>query len=239
MNHPEILAELQKRGLQPDDLGTHSIRKGAASYVSGGSTCCPSSVSVHLRAGWALSGVQDRYFRYESAGDEYVGRTVCGLPISHAKFAVLPPFFAQVDPFVAACVKTCFPNAPANMYHVLEFCLASVVYHRAFLAKTLHRDHPLLSTPLFRDSHMMNTLAQKIVCRNGIETDRIRATGIPPHVALLAQLDCVWSQVAAIPPAVDSVVPRVVDGVIKVLEDRAIGAGTVTRDGLQGIPPHL
>ena len=89
----EGLQELESRGLSAENIGTHSTRKGAASFCSSGSTACPSNIAVHLRAGWALGGVQDRYLKYESAGDMFVGRTVAGLPIDNVAFATLPPFF--------------------------------------------------------------------------------------------------------------------------------------------------
>ena len=42
------------------DLGSHSNRKGAASFIL--SLCeCISAVCVYLRAGWTLGNVQDRY----------------------------------------------------------------------------------------------------------------------------------------------------------------------------------
>ncbi|KAG6941619.1 hypothetical protein JG688_00018572, partial [Phytophthora aleatoria] len=40
-----------------------------------------------LHCGWFLGGVQDRYFRYESAGDQYLGRVVAGLPLNSSAFA--------------------------------------------------------------------------------------------------------------------------------------------------------
>ncbi|KAF1793909.1 hypothetical protein GQ600_16797 [Phytophthora cactorum] len=84
--------------------GTHSIRKGVATYASSGSTGGPSIISVCLRCGWSLGGVQDRYFRYEAAGDQYLGRVVAGLPQNSAQFAVLPPHFEDPrDLFVVDC----------------------------------------------------------------------------------------------------------------------------------------
>ena len=78
-------------GCQIEDIGVHSIRKGAATYVSSGSTCAPPQVATNIRAGWTMGAIQDTYLRYESAGDQYVGRAVSGLPIHSAKFGVLPP----------------------------------------------------------------------------------------------------------------------------------------------------
>ncbi len=64
------MRELKSRGYTAGDLGSHSTRKGAASFVSSGSTACPSGSAVTLRAGWSLVGVQDCYIRYEAAGDQ-------------------------------------------------------------------------------------------------------------------------------------------------------------------------
>ena len=47
----------------PYDIGTHSMRKGAATFASSGSTACPSSAAIHLRAGWSMGGVQNTYLR--------------------------------------------------------------------------------------------------------------------------------------------------------------------------------
>lgn len=66
-----IEEELKNQGMNLEDLGTHSMRKGAATYCSSGSTACRSSTSVHLRAGWALQGVQVTYLRYQEAGDRF------------------------------------------------------------------------------------------------------------------------------------------------------------------------
>lgn len=57
------LQEVHARGRVPSDFGTHSFRKGATTYTSSGSTACPSSTAVHLRAGWKFRGIQDTYFR--------------------------------------------------------------------------------------------------------------------------------------------------------------------------------
>jgi hypothetical protein len=45
-----------------DDIGSHSARKGASTYVSSGSTAAPSSQAINLRGGWAMGGVHDTYF---------------------------------------------------------------------------------------------------------------------------------------------------------------------------------
>ena len=57
-NHPELGVS---SGVDPDDIGTHSIRKGALTYCSSGSTSCPPNMAIRHRAGWSSGVVQDIY----------------------------------------------------------------------------------------------------------------------------------------------------------------------------------
>lgn len=75
-------------------------------------------------------------------------------------------------------------------------------------------------------------LADKVVCRLATTDDMIRPTGIPPHVSLLLQVQELNQHVLAVIPAVERIQGTVVDGVTAVLEERAVGANTVTRAGL-------
>ena len=52
-----------------------------------------STVQVYLRAGWSLGNVQDRYIFAGPGGDQIVGRTVSGLPVTDRTFSILPPHF--------------------------------------------------------------------------------------------------------------------------------------------------
>lgn len=61
----------------------------------------------------------------------------------------------------------------------------------------------------------------------------IKATGVPPHVSILQQMTSLATQVNNILPNFDTLADRVVAGVTQVLEERAIGAGVVTYDGLK------
>ena len=53
-NRDEILTEF---GINVDDIGVHSIRKGAGTYLSSGSTAGPSQTAITLRVGCNLPGV--------------------------------------------------------------------------------------------------------------------------------------------------------------------------------------
>ena len=46
------------------NLGSHSIRKGSASFAASGSTVAPSIISICMRAGWTIAGAKERYYNY-------------------------------------------------------------------------------------------------------------------------------------------------------------------------------
>jgi hypothetical protein len=73
----------------------HSIRKGAGTYASSGTTAAgaPSSVAVNNRGGWTLGGSRDVYLLYERAGDQYVGRILSGMDDLSPKFGAICPDF--------------------------------------------------------------------------------------------------------------------------------------------------
>ncbi|ETV77444.1 hypothetical protein H257_08861 [Aphanomyces astaci] len=113
-------------------VGTHSIRKGAATFVCSGSTSGPSVISVCLRCGWSLGNVVERYMHYEKAGDQFVGRVVAGLPLNSADFAQLPPHFDSTDnPVVTSALRCMFPVLfkTGSLIGVLKLGLASIVHH--------------------------------------------------------------------------------------------------------------
>ena len=57
-NKDEIKSDF---GVDVKDLGLHSLRKGAASYVSSGPTYGPPQVATNIRAGWTVGQIQDTY----------------------------------------------------------------------------------------------------------------------------------------------------------------------------------
>ena len=78
--------------VDPDELGTHSVRKGAATYCCAGVHPGPPIVSVCLRAGWKIGRVKERYLKYENAGDELVGSSLTGIPPTSCEFGISPVF---------------------------------------------------------------------------------------------------------------------------------------------------
>ena len=52
----ELAKFLKTIGLDVDDLGVHSYRKGGATFVTTGSTSC-NETAVYKRGGWVLGNV--------------------------------------------------------------------------------------------------------------------------------------------------------------------------------------
>lgn len=177
-----------------------------------------------------------QFLRFQAAGDQHVGRTVCGLPVDSPLFAILPPFFIEPEDnnvIVLNAIRACFPTLPPHMMRLAEFCLASLVHHRAFLHEILPNNHKLWETPLFTQHHMMQQLSGIVECRLAKPGDQLRPTGIPPHITLLGNLMEVAKEIKAIIPAMANIAPQVSDIVLRELESRCIELGTVTRDGLE------
>ena len=80
-------------GVDIDNIGSHSSRKGTATYCSNGSPVSSPMTSICLRAGWIMGPVKEKYIHYENAGNQYVDRVVAGLNVNSTDFAVSPPYF--------------------------------------------------------------------------------------------------------------------------------------------------
>lgn len=87
---------LVNQGIDISMIGTHSFRKGVASYLSG-TPGGPTAISIYLRAGWSLGPVQSRYILEGEGGDQVCGRAATGLPVIDISFANLPPHFIKGD----------------------------------------------------------------------------------------------------------------------------------------------
>ena len=176
--------EQSRLGGEKKELGTHSIRKGAASFCAG-MISGPSMVQVFLRAGWSLGNVQDRYLFAGAGGDQLTGRALFGLPFNESAFASLAPHFtadglAQV-PWLT--VLPIYPRLPETFKRALPYLLASICYHEPWLRVTLPAHHPLFNTHLFA-SGQVDALKRCIVdgCSRCALTGMV-ATDIPPHLS--------------------------------------------------------
>ena len=227
--------EMERRGIDANLLGSHSVRKGAGTYVTSGSTSCPSYAAVCLRAGWKMKGVQDTYLRYDSAGDQYVGRTVAGLPITDPDFALLPPFIPRTDEQIQAAVQTAFPNFPLALHGLQPFLLSALIYHRQFLRRELPSDHPVLRHRLFHEPETLDRLGSTVVCRRHQDGDPLSPTGVPPHVAILSEIRDLGREIPRLATSISALAPEVAARIEYVLEERAIAARSVTPVELSSI----
>jgi hypothetical protein len=164
------------------------MRKGAPRFVLRVPWRTPSAVAVHLRAGWAFGGVQDRNLRHGAAGDMFVGQTVSGLPILQPEFSALPPHFPTGIFLVHKKTRLCFPGLPHFVGFIGEFSLDSMIYHLDFLRHHLPGSHHLFQSPLFADPDLVDHL-RLIVKTDGPDGEgSIHPTGVPPHLTILSEL---------------------------------------------------
>lgn len=124
----EMKEFISSHGFIASDFGAHSLRKGAATFVTSGSTGGPSIVAVCQRAGWHMGNVLDRYLKFDGSGDAFVGRVLAGLPLNLVSFADLPPHIPGIK---SEQVSKYFPtvNHQPEIMGVAAFGLACVVYH--------------------------------------------------------------------------------------------------------------
>lgn len=240
MSRPDFANALRTCQLCAKDLGTHSTRKGSATYCCGGTTDAPFILAISNRGGWSVGGiVQERYIKPEKAQDQKIGRTACGLNVMSADFAILPPFWKPgSEALVNKAVALCFPDAPESFHGALQMFLASVVYHEQWLKANLPSMHPVLLTPVFHPD-ILSTLKEQVICRRYQQGDPIRPTGISPQSQLIADMDDVKSKLFAwrdeLSQGLEAAVAKTISGITKVLEERAVGMNTVTRDGLDTV----
>ncbi len=218
-------AELKRYSLNPIDIGVHSIRKGGSTYAASGSTNGPSFASICLRAGWAIGSVQERYIKLEGAGDQFVGRTIRGVPLDSAKFAQLPPHFKD-GTLLDDDINSCYPSLIdlTNLNGSLRNSLASVVHHSNFLQASLRKNHPVMSTAIFSRIGLLDKLKAGIIYDT--HSPEMTSTGIPPYCSILKEIDELKDKVENLPAAI-------VGGVEDVLERNGAAAANVTPGALK------
>eukprot|EP00957_Ditylum_brightwellii_P114920 8764253-Ditylum_brightwellii.AAC.1 len=84
-------------GYDLEDLGTHSICRGATTYASSGTTASPGDISISIWGGWTMGKVQDTYMLHKKAGDQNIGRLLTGLPVMSHLFAASHPQFTCLN----------------------------------------------------------------------------------------------------------------------------------------------
>lgn len=226
--------EIRRMGIDPQDIGVHSIRKGAATYCCNGTTAGVSFPAVCVRAGWSMGNVKDRYLQHMAAGDQVCGRTVCGLDVASHKFSVAPPYFqilsttidcneADVDEGIAKM----FGNLPLNWLLLARYLLASMLFHRSMLQTTLHAKSRTRGSPLFRPDFDKLALHVKICFPwNNDDNDylwRIVFSGLTPTAV---NFNFHQEQIEILRDLPE----KITANVARELDQRAIGGGNLTAE---------
>ena len=143
------------------NIGTHSLRKGAATFASNQDGV--PMPSIFLRAGWSM-GLQDRYIFNNNSGSAILGRTLSGLPHGEPQFATLPPHFYPSalrtngklnDGWWRNKIQG-WEQIESNFKTAVKLAAASVVYHMDFLKSKLTR--PLDGERVSDDHLLFNTV---------------------------------------------------------------------------------
>ena len=185
---------LRSQGVDISMIGTHSFRKGVATFLSG-TPGGPTAIAIYLRAGWSLGPVQSRYILEGEGGDQMCGRAATGLPITDVTFANLPAHILTLESGLTTAVwDDILPGYttyyPLNFREVVPYLLASLVYHRSYLLaiQDKHPQHPLFLQRVWT-SGILERLQDKVGAgcnRNPVST--MTATGVPPHLVLANQI---------------------------------------------------
>jgi hypothetical protein len=215
LNDTNLVPDSVDLGAKKKDLGSHSNRKGAGTWLLG-LTICLSAVAIFLRAGWSLGNVQDRYIFAGAGQDQMVGRTASGLPINDKRFAILPPHFSKEDlRIIADNIGWSYILEEYNLFpdcfkRVVPYLLASIIFHVNYLRENLDENHPIWNQRIFTQPVVINRNESQQTFRNIVEAfeDKIltgyyncedsdmQATGIPHHLIIQSQIIELQNRVA-------------------------------------------
>ena len=124
---------------------------------------------------------------------------------------------------------------PPHLFGIGEMAIASLVYHRDWLLNIcrLPSDHPLYTTVLCRNETLYKKLKNHVVCSLPNDEIAMQATGIPPHVTLLGEMKTIADRLEKNLEKQNENIQLIINGVMKELEAKAVGLGTVTQAGLK------
>jgi len=210
----EGVSQLRAVSMNPEDIGTHSYRKGSSTFAASGTTSAPAIMSICNRAGWSLGDILHRYLKLENGADRYLGRVLCGLDPNECSFDVLPPhfkplspeedtfvqstiyrvfsriinsikFYPQVGPFVNLTPRPNGELLTARIQPVLRLLLASLVYHSSTLIARKRQGSMLDRLDILNDTELLDRLRPLVTLNGGV----MKPTGIPPHIQQLRKME--------------------------------------------------
>ena len=175
-------------------MGKFCLSRFAISYLAslpGG----PPIAAVFIWVGWTMGIIRDRYMRYISSGDQFVGQCLSMLPLLHTEFGSSPPHFVPaIRDWADDYCKMQFAmlTGIAHFSQMTLFCFASLAYHHAFITTNLGPNHVVhTSGPFFRDGNALTHVGSGTTIVVSYRWPSYEAfTGIPLHVAILQDLTC-------------------------------------------------
>ena len=227
--------ELLKFGYSIDDIGIHSWRKAANTFMNNGSTAGPSGTATCIRSGHAIGGSRDVYILQARGSDGYCGRTLSGRNINKAEFAAGFPDFTDVkenmseeefkranedlEKKVVDALNNIFGEETLrkvpNLIPVLRVGLASHLHVRDELEKLYPPDSPIRCTTLFTSTEILELKKYVKVTMPWEEDGLAYATGVPPHSIMLAQIEQLKHMVKDQPGEIERMMDdRVMSGVL-------------------------
>ena len=228
----EHVDEVRLLGFEVTDIGTHSIRKGAISYLAslpGG----PPIAAVCIWAGWTMGNIRDIYMRYISSGDQFVGWCLSILPLLHTEFGSSPPLFVPtICDWADDYRKMQFSmlTGIAHLSWMTLCCFASLAYHRAFITTNLGPNHVVrTSGPFFRDGNALTHVGNGTTIVVSYPWSSSEAfMGIPPHVSILQDLTCLRM-------AQERLIESFVAKVKQAIDECGLSGGALTEQRLRDI----
>jgi hypothetical protein len=216
-------------------LGTHSLRKGAASYCLG-LVDGPSATQIWLRAGWSL-GTQDRYIFGGEGADQKAGRCVAGLPITDVEFTVLPPHFPPsfYSSFTPEDWTEYFPGSqryPEYFRPALPFILASVAYHYRFLQEHLSPQHPFFTCRLVTSGKLEEVRDRVVLKYSKCDCGcGLGAKGVPSNLVIAKECNELKEEVRSFTESMRREIVDVLSGAL--LENYRVQTRQLTVDDLE------
>jgi hypothetical protein len=132
LKDPRVVEALKKAGVEPEGVATHSLRKAAATFAAGGTAGTPMHFTILIRGGWSIGKVLSSYFALADDGDRQLANLLAGRQYLTKDFSRLVPHFTtnvtkQVirSVFVGEYINSNFDKLEG----LLQFCIASIVYH--------------------------------------------------------------------------------------------------------------
>ena len=177
---PEDLLEL---GMEAEDVGTHSIRKGAGTFCSS-QPSGPNPQTVRLRMDHCIGNTESRYIFEGEGTDQMLGRTVAGLDFNSIEFASLPCHFENTAVLTQSEWALAVPgynHYPLGFQECIPFYIAALAANHELATKHLPQSHRLFNSPFWTNGFHLKL--QPLVLRGVGKCDKtgMRATGLPPH----------------------------------------------------------